>query len=98
MKLSWGVLPVALNTYYVTTHFQSLRASGKERFFALGTISVLRALLSSRVVHGPRAHVEHRRGAVAILHNSLKRPNLAAHAVDNIEEQVALRATSRAKD
>jgi len=76
----------------------SLACVWQGSFFALGTISVLRALLSSRAVHGPRAHVEHRRGAVAILHNSLKRPNLAAHAVDNIKEQVALRATSRAKD
>jgi len=43
--------------------------------------------------------VEHlRRDAMAILHDSLKRLNLAAHAVDNIKEQVALRATSRAKD
>jgi len=47
-------------------------------------------------VYGPHADVEHlRRDAMAILHDSPKRLNLAAHAVDNIKEQVALR---RSKD
>ena len=57
MKVSWGVLPVALNIYYVTTHFQSLPCLWARNLscvrlativFALGTISVSRALLSSR--------------------------------------------------